>query len=995
VDKLIEHYKWKDDKLLYKPDNNKEEFLIVPKKEERRDVIEKAHLLGHFQTEATAARVREKYFWRGMVKDIERIIKLCKQCKEYKVSRVIDHPAKALEILSIFHRIGLDLVFGLPLTPEGYKGLLVIIEFVSKYVWATPIKSKNAEEIAEKLLEYISLFGPSMEILSDQGTEFNNKIVEQLLKATGVVHRVTSAYNPRTNGQTERMNHVLIESLAKFTGENNLDWPKWLPFVLLSYRTKVHSSTGFTPFELMFGRKMNGFDSWKAEEGTNEADMILKRSQEIKALVEETHPKAIENIKKSKETQMKIQNNRENVTEEEIPIGKSVYMKTEGIHDKLHPKYKGPFKVTERTSYGNYKLKDKLGEILAESFPRHKLKVVEEEDDDEIHYEVEKIVNHKRHGKGYRYLVKWKGYPESQNTWEPIENFDDKTIITKYWKNVEGTEEKTSKKKRTEKSNSIMYLLSTFMFLLIFNPIFAIKVNDTFYYCNVQPDNPILDIDGSCNNVIPEGRLLKNRSSYRQVFVISKKMYEVHGKAFQCKKEIIQTITSENFFGAKSKEIARNKVELSPSECETMVKEKKCGEKMMNCDDESCFLDNTPEEEYTWLGSIKKEGLRCSLKNRIITAKTKEDTLFHKDCKAKDLYCRMEDSIIIWSKDIINKCPYTYVTQDSFSHRGDDILFSNVSKHLFKLTNKFTECGMEIYGTTEGLFITWDEKVKQFEKSEIELSAVHELILSEQDGAVYNAHLQRESVNMRVCETIKTYLREFRAREDDLTLVGNSRGFGTIIHSQGGIIRLPTCIVINKIEIFDTQEVKSDMCTSDLLVKFEVENKTNVGFLTDKNIIRAMPTISKKCINPLFRYFHTENILIKREDNKIIKLSGVKTIEIRDLEIKDGSINFPHYKRILEQIDVLSEIKNSHYEDIEELKEKLLFKDKSEEKNIVIDELSKMKDAAVTIIEEYKSKIITYVVSIVILIVVVFIIVVFCYNRMSCMNWIQRREEEN
>jgi hypothetical protein len=82
-------------------------------------------------------------------------------------------------------------------------------------------------------------------------------------------------------------------------------------------------------------------------------------------------------------------------------------MKTEAIHDKLYPKYKGPYKVTERTSYGNYKLKDKLGQELAESFPRHKLKVVEEEYDDvETHYEVEKIVNHKRHGKGYRYLVK-------------------------------------------------------------------------------------------------------------------------------------------------------------------------------------------------------------------------------------------------------------------------------------------------------------------------------------------------------------------------------------------------------------------------------------------------------------------------------------------------------------------------------------------------------------------------------------------------------------
>ncbi len=61
----------------------------------------------------------------------------------------------------------------------------------------------------------------------------------------------------------------------------------------------------------------------------------------------------------------------------------------------------------EHTSYGNYKIKDKLGEILQESFPRHKLKVVEEEEEDEEkHYEVEKILNQKKHGKGFRYFVK-------------------------------------------------------------------------------------------------------------------------------------------------------------------------------------------------------------------------------------------------------------------------------------------------------------------------------------------------------------------------------------------------------------------------------------------------------------------------------------------------------------------------------------------------------------------------------------------------------------
>ena len=186
--------------------------------------------------------------------------------------------------------------------------------------------------------------------------------------------------------------------------------------------------------------------------------------------------------------------------------------------------------------------------------------------------------------------------------------------------------------------------------------------------------------------------------------------------------------------------------------------------------------------------------------------------------------------------------------------------------------------------------------------------------------------------------------------------------------------------------------MKGQDCTSDLLVKFEVENSTNVGYLTDKNIIRAIPTISRKCINPLFRYFHKENILIKREDKKITKQKNIKTLEIRDMEIKDGSINFPHYKRILEQIDVLSEIKNSHYEDIEELKEKLLFKEKSEEKNIVLEELTKIKDSTITIIEENKSKIIIYMVSVVIIIVLLLSLAIACKTRASIMNWIRKRE---
>jgi len=97
VDKLTEHYKWENDKIWYKIDSDREEYLMVPRKEERRNIIENAHLLGHFQVEATAARIREKYYWKRMHKDIETVIKLCKQCKEYKIKRHVYLPAKATE----------------------------------------------------------------------------------------------------------------------------------------------------------------------------------------------------------------------------------------------------------------------------------------------------------------------------------------------------------------------------------------------------------------------------------------------------------------------------------------------------------------------------------------------------------------------------------------------------------------------------------------------------------------------------------------------------------------------------------------------------------------------------------------------------------------------------------------------------------------------------------------------------------------------------------
>ena len=70
------------------------------------------------------------------------------------------------------------------------------------------------------------------------GTEFLNSVVEYLLKGFGIDRRITSSYHPRTNGKCERMNQTLVNILRKMTEENKNDWPKWIPFVLLAYRSR-------------------------------------------------------------------------------------------------------------------------------------------------------------------------------------------------------------------------------------------------------------------------------------------------------------------------------------------------------------------------------------------------------------------------------------------------------------------------------------------------------------------------------------------------------------------------------------------------------------------------------------------------------------------------------------------------------------------------------------------------------------------------------------
>jgi len=521
VEKLAEKYSFVNNKILVK---TKDGDRVVPGFFERDDIIEKAHLLGHFQAETTAKRVKTSYWWRGLEKDVERVIGKCVNCKENHRTVPLEHPALATVIREVGERVGIDLAFGLPVSTNGYTGICVITEYFTKFVYAKPIKNKTDEDVLAVFKECVMLYGPPKIVLSDQGLEFNNKLMTAFVNMVGIEHKVTSAYHPRTNGQTEKSNYTLIEALRRSIGTDAINWPYYLGWIIMAYNSRVHSTTNFSPYELLTGRKMNNFEDFSSIElDWSVAAGLEKRSREIKVLVEQTHVKAKANIEKSQENQKRSQNRQHRITTEQLPVGTTVYVTVTGMHDKLHPRYRGPFKVTGQTNLGNYLLQNALGEPMMDNFPLSRLKVVT--DDESVfsdYVRVEKILDHRKSkGREFEYFVKWKDLPESENSWEPPEHFLDKDLISNYWKKITlSTPEKGKRGRGRPRKNQMVSNILTLTLLALFlmavsgskqtitnkpnfnNISYPYEMRQDMYVCSLKHTYNLVNLDDSCDEEV-------------------------------------------------------------------------------------------------------------------------------------------------------------------------------------------------------------------------------------------------------------------------------------------------------------------------------------------------------------------------------------------------------------------------------------------------------------------------------------------------------------
>ena len=157
-----------------------------------------------------------------------------------------------------FTRVAMDIIGPLPRSRSGNKYILVLCDYGTKYPEAIPLKSIDAEHIAEQLIGVFSRIGIPREILTDQGSNFTSQLLAELYRLLNIHPIVTSPYHPQTDGLVERFNQTLKSMLRRFSDEEGKEWDKMIPYILFAYREVPQATTGFSPFELLFGRDVRG-----------------------------------------------------------------------------------------------------------------------------------------------------------------------------------------------------------------------------------------------------------------------------------------------------------------------------------------------------------------------------------------------------------------------------------------------------------------------------------------------------------------------------------------------------------------------------------------------------------------------------------------------------------------------------------------------------------------------------------------------------------------
>ena len=424
--------KVEDDTLVYrKPQTETLALMEIELTDEQKQaVIRERHddrTAGHQGVSKTIELITRDFLWKGLRKNVEEYVKKCDICARTKHARhkpygLLQSPALPEESWS---SIAIDFITDLPhsqepLTGVKYDSIMVVVERLTKWAYFIPfLRKATATDLAHVFMEKVfARHGMPAEIISDRDKLFTSQFWQSLMDILGTKHKLSTAYHPQTDGQTERTNQVLEQYLRCYLNYEQNDWVRLLPMAQFAYNNSA-TPTGISPFYANYGKHPNiSRDPRGLKPIADKAKITVSELHKLHKLLQQH----------LQEITMKttVQANKKRTEGPALREGGMVYLvrkniKTKRPSNKLDHTKLGPFRITKKIGKVNYRLNllenmrihnvfyiSLLELALAEALEPGPVEI--SPDDQEPMYEVDYILKHRNIKGETCYLVYWKGY---------------------------------------------------------------------------------------------------------------------------------------------------------------------------------------------------------------------------------------------------------------------------------------------------------------------------------------------------------------------------------------------------------------------------------------------------------------------------------------------------------------------------------------------------------------------------------------------------------
>ena len=339
--------------------------LVVPK-ELRRQVMSVNHesaFSGHLGAKKTEVRILPNFFWPGLRQDVIRFCRSCDVCQRtVKRGSVKKVPLGSMPLIDTpFKRVAVDIVGPIaPPSEAGHRYILTLVDYATRYPEAVPLKKITTEAVAEALLDIYSRVGIPEEVLTDQGTQFMSECMQEVSRLLSIKGLTSTPYHPICNGLVERWNRTLKSMLKRLCQDQPKQWHRLINPVLFAYREVPQESTGFSPFQLLYGRSVRGpgtilKELWTKKVNIPEVKSSYEYVTELRERLEDSLKLAQEELEKSQKRYKRHYDRK--AKPRRLEVGDRVLILLPTDSNKLLMQWRGPYTVESRVGANDYRVK--------------------------------------------------------------------------------------------------------------------------------------------------------------------------------------------------------------------------------------------------------------------------------------------------------------------------------------------------------------------------------------------------------------------------------------------------------------------------------------------------------------------------------------------------------------------------------------------------------------------------------------------------------------